>query len=190
MKDTLLKKSFGENDLKRIRNLIQGNTNASSKSIFGYEKNNIYRNNEEIFEENGKKWIIIDGIKKSYSKLNSLKISLKSPLLCPECHKPMGKYDSQMFKIHQKCLDCVATQESLLKINGSYDEYKNNIFHNNIEFFINEAIEYVKDEINSNDMFVTEEGDIENWEGGDTFRKKFLNETLKELEEFKSSQNI
>jgi hypothetical protein len=189
MKDTMLKKSFDSNDLSRIRNLISGNVDGTTKTLFGYSNNKIDRNESEIFEENGKKWIIENGIKRSYSRLNSLKISLKSPLLCPGCGKPMNSYDSKMFKINGSCMDCTSSNESLLKINGGFEEYKNKIFSKNIDFFIDEAIEYIKDEIDSSDMFVTEEGDVEDWGGGEEYRLEYLNNTLKELEEFKISRS-
>ena len=76
----MLKKEFNKKDVNRARNLIMGNTGASSETQIGYVKKRIEYKEGDIWTENKKTWTIKNGIKKSISKLNSIKKEIFMPL--------------------------------------------------------------------------------------------------------------
>jgi hypothetical protein len=64
-------------------------------------------------------------------------------------------------------MDCVAQMETKLRLEGKWDEYVNKIHNEGIDKLILEYQEFIKESINeSNNNFVTEQGDVESWVGG------------------------
>ena len=61
---TQLKKEFSPEDLQRARNIITGQTGNRTKVQSGYEKKQIEYKEGDVWEENGKKWTIKDGLNK------------------------------------------------------------------------------------------------------------------------------
>ena len=69
MEDNILKKEFKKNDVERIRNLVQGKYGEKTGQSVGYQKKIIDRKEGDIWEEDGRKWTIKDGIKQNVTKL-------------------------------------------------------------------------------------------------------------------------
>ena len=65
MKESVLKKEFSEKDIQRVRNLVKGKDGEKTQTSVGYSKKYIHRNEGEIWEEDGRKWTIKDGIKQN-----------------------------------------------------------------------------------------------------------------------------
>ncbi len=169
MKETLLKKEFKERDVQRLRNLITKKYGDSTANQVGYEKIEQERLEGDVWEENGKTWMIKNGIKQTVTKLDSIKEALRMPYLCPSCSTPMGSsLDKKFYPIHKTCFDCVVKKESKLKAEGKYEEYAQNIIRKNIITYIEEAEKFIEElEIaNTKETYVTEQGDVEDWEGG------------------------
>lgn len=191
-KETLLQKEFAEKDIKRIRNLVSGNYNDATQTQVGYSRRHIERKEGEVWEENGKSWTIKNGIKISVSKLERAKTYSYTPILCPNCSKPMkGQHDKKMFRIHNMCLDCVVEMETKLKLEGKYEEYENNIVKNNANFMLDEFENGFEDFLNSFDAtsFVTEQGDIEDWHVKALDKQKIREQVTKDLEEARAKLN-
>lgn len=185
MSESMLNKEFRERDIQRMRNIVTKNFDAATVSQVGYEKKEVSRNEGEIFEENGKRYIIKNGLKQSYTKLDEAKKTLRMPLLCPECSKPMTHtHDKTMYNWHKKCYDCVIVFETQLRAEGKYQEYEQNLIRQN-------QLSYLKDLENmilmddDNESFITEDGDVERWDGGNKKVKQMKEQALKELEEIK-----
>ena len=85
----MLKKEFKKKDVKRARNLITGNSGASSETQIGYKKKIIEYKEGDVWTENKKTWTIKNGIKKTVSKLNSIRKEIFTPLCCPKFSKVM-----------------------------------------------------------------------------------------------------
>jgi hypothetical protein len=191
-KETLLQKEFAERDIKRIRNLVSGNYNDATQTQVGYSRKHIERKEGEIWEENGKSWTVKNGIKISVSKLERAKTYSYTPILCPDCSKPMkGQHDKKMFRIHSMCLDCVIVMETKLKLEGKYEEYEKNIVKNNANFMLDEFENGFEDFLNSFDAtsFVTEQGDIEDWHVKALDKQKIREQVTKDLEEARIKLN-
>jgi hypothetical protein len=90
-----LKKEFGQRDVQRMRNIISGNTGDRTQIQTGYEKGISTHKEGDVWEENGKKWTIKDGIKQNVTKLDSVKNLVVMPLSCPNCGHVM-KVDNGM----------------------------------------------------------------------------------------------
>lgn len=164
----MLKKEFKRKDVNRMRNLIQGKTDASSNTQIGYKKEIKKYKEGDIWTENKKTWTIKNGIKQTISKLDAIKKEVFMPLCCPKCNKVMKKrLDKPHYRIHKKCYDCVIEFEHKLRIKGQYEKYKKAIkAKNSLEYL--EGIEsYLLEAVNtSNSNFVSEDGVIERWVGG------------------------
>jgi len=164
----MLNKEFKRKDVERMRNLIKGKSGESAETQVGYTSKKVSYKEGDIWEENGKKWIIKDGIKQTYTKLDKIKKEAILPLFCPNCGSLMKKrLDAKMYKIHKTCFDCVVEMEHKLRIEGKYEEYERNIIANNAESYLDDLEQYLLEAINtSNDQYVSEKGEIERWKGG------------------------
>ncbi len=191
MKDNVLKKEFSKADVQRARNLITGNEGARTTEGIGYTKKYEHYVEGDVWEENGKKWTIKNGLKQNITKMDKFKKMGKTPLFCPECNTLMKKeLDKKVFPAYQKCFDCVIDYEAELQKQGKSEEYFKGLRNNHIESTIKGYKSFMKDQIdslNSNDHFVTEAGDIESWKGGidPEELKQQLQEGLEFLENMK-----
>ena len=68
MSDNVLKKEFNQRDVQRLRNLIQGKTGDKVTIGVGYTKQQEFHNEGDVWEEDGRKWTIKDGIKQNITK--------------------------------------------------------------------------------------------------------------------------
>ena len=188
MSESQLTREFDERDLQRMRNIITGNTADATRIQTGYEKKTIERKEGDIWEENGKKWTIKNGLKQTVTKHDKLRELVKMPLKCPECERAMkaNKLNKKMWNIHKKCFDCVIEYETKLKATGGYEEYAKKIMNANKNTFADDYEAAVKEyETAQPDTYVSEAGDIENWVGGKVNPEiiKALKENIKQLRE-------
>jgi hypothetical protein len=167
-KESVLKKEFDPKDVQRLRNLLTQKYGDKTTIGVGYEKEQKEYEEGNVWEENGKKWTIKDGIKQNITKLDKLKELSHFPLFCPCCSKPMNhKNDKLIYNNHKKCFNCLIEYETELKRLGLWDEYEKRIHNEGIDKFIENFQLWVKEMIDeSNQSFVTEQGDVESWVGG------------------------
>jgi len=182
----MLNKEFKRKDVNRMRNLIEGKTGESSELQVGYTTKREDHKEGDIWVEGGKKWIIKDGIKQTYTKLDRAKKEAILPLFCPKCSSLMKKRnDTKMYNIHKMCFNCVIDMEGKLKIEGKYDEYERNAVANNAEAYAHHLESYLMDALNtSNTQYVSEKGEVERWKGG-IDKEKLTKEIKESLVEFK-----
>ena len=168
MKDNVLKKEFSKKDVHRARNLITGNTNSRTSQGVGYSKKYEHYKEGDIWEADGRKWTIKNGIKQNVTKMDKFKKMGKVPLFCPECSTLMSKeLDKKVFPAYQKCFDCVVDYEAQLQKEGKLKEFHQSLRNQHIDNAINDFKLFMGDAIKeSNQNYVTEAGDVENWKGG------------------------
>ena len=176
----MLKKEFKRKDVQRARNLVMGNSGASTGTQIGYKKETKDYKEGDVWTEGRKTWTIKNGIKQTLSKLDTIKKEVFTPLCCPSCGKVMKHHlDISNYKIHKKCHDCVIEFEHKLKIKGDFSKYIKLMENKNSLDIVNEMESYLLDAINtSNSGFVSEDGVIERWVGG--INKKDLTKKVKE----------
>ena len=181
-----LKKQFKEKDVNRLRNLLSKKGNESAVSGVGFTKETVEHAEGDVWEENGKKWTIKDGIKQNITKLSKIKDLVILPLLCPNCsHQMKHKLDKKFYNIHKMCFDCVIKMETKLRATGQYEEYEKSIVNRNVKSFIKEAKDFVSNMSNEvNDAYITEQGDVEKWSGGENLVEEKKKKMLEELDIF------
>lgn len=188
MSDNVLKKEFDKRSVQRVRNIINNKLGDSTGIQVGYKKQ-IQEHIEGVpFEENGKTWIILDGIKQTVTKLDAFKKLTLIPLLCPECNNSLSSsYDKKMYLIHKKCMDCVVKFETKLKIDGKYNEYAAAIIKGNIDHFLKEYEEFLNDALKNIAVkgHITEDGTIEKWLGNN---KNIIEKSQEQLKIAKESR--
>lgn len=93
---------------------------------------------ERWVDHDGKEWEMKNGIAQSISKLKDA----KTPWWCPVCEKTMDRLDTASWRVHAKCLDCVAKDETKLKTQGKWDvERKKGELRNVIAYLKDRLIE-------------------------------------------------
>ena len=186
-KESTLKKEFKKSEVQRMRNIITGNTGDRTQVLGGWEATVEEHKEGDTWEEDGKRWTIKNGIKQSITKLDKFKHLVSLPLTCPNCKKPMkaNELNKKMYSVHKMCLNCVVDMESKLKLEGKYEEYEKNILNMNKNASLEEFEQALDSWLEEKDTFVTEQGDIESWQGGD--KNKIYKELKEKIQEFRKT---
>ena len=165
---TKLKKEFKRKDVERLRNLVTGKYGNKTTIGVGYKKAAEFYEEGDIWEEDGRKWTIKDGIKQNITKLDRAKKAHLKPLLCPKCDKIMNKgADPGYYNQFGHCFKCFKRFESQMKHDGLWDEFEKRTINGNIDSFIKWYRDLVNESLDaSNAGFVAENGDVESWNGG------------------------
>tara|TARA_R110001592_G_scaffold252600_1_gene515380 strand:+ start:86 stop:661 length:576 start_codon:yes stop_codon:yes gene_type:complete len=188
-KDNVLKKEFAKNDVNRLRNLVQGKYGEKVQQGVGFNKKDEFRGEGDVWEEDGRKWTVKNGIRQNITKFDKAKKAHVMPIFCPNCKKPMKKtFDKDYYNIHKKCFDCVIDFEHDLRKAGLFEEYEKNIQNAEIDGFIGDFKAHVEESLTQdNSSYVTEAGDVENWVGGLNRERvlEALDKTINHLEKMK-----
>lgn len=180
-KESLLKKEFTSKDVNRARNLVKKDFSAKTVDGIGYAKSHTAYEEGDIWEESGRTWTIKDGIRQNITKLDAAKKVFQIPLVCPKCKGSMKHHLAQkMYKIHKMCFECVIDYEADLRKAGLYSSYEKAMMQGNMKVFANDIEQWMLESISSVDTYVTEQGDIEDWNGNDSKFKQQLTENVKE----------
>ena len=174
--ESLLKKEFKQSDVQRVRNLVNKDFTSKTKAQSGYKKSADRHREGDIWEESGKKWTIKNGIKQNITKLDAAKKAIRIPLTCPNCGGPMKHWlAKKMYKIHGFCFDpCTVEMEADLRKAGLYDQYEKRMMQGNMKAFAQDVEQWVEDLVNTNETFVTEAGDIEDWKSNSNKDRELL----------------
>jgi hypothetical protein len=188
MSENQLKKEFSKRDVQRMRNIITGDAGAATGTQIGYSKQQQDYQEGDVWEENGKKWTIKNGIKQTITKYDALKRLVVMPIVCPHCNKPMkvNEYNKKMWTIHKMCFDCVIDMEAKIKFDGKWDEYEKNTLNINKDTMVNDFEEAINSFLSTkNDSYINEQGVIEDWGGGKVNEDEIKNikEYIKKLRE-------
>jgi ribosomal protein L44E len=189
MSDNVLKREFKERDVQRMRNIITKDYTAKTVTQVGYSKAQIEHKEGDVWEEAGKKWTIKNGIKQTVTRFDKLKESINLPLTCPKCGKAMKNHNlnKKMWPLHKMCFDCVIVMETELKRTGQYEEYVRNLTTRGVKTYITELesalLELALED--SNEEFVTEQGDIEKWTGKGIDKQKLTQEIQEYIQKLK-----
>jgi hypothetical protein len=184
----MLKNDFKSADVQRLRNLVTGKQSERSTAGVGYSKKQETHDEGDVWEENGRTWTIKNGIKQNITKLDKAKKEVTLPLFCPCCDQLMKNKNDKLFYIqYKRCFNCQVDFETDIRKHGLWEEYEKNIINSDVDSLIQDYNVWI-DEIvnNSNESFITENGDVERWVGSS--KKKLLEskeETIKYLQSLK-----
>lgn len=189
MKDNVLKKEFSKKDVNRLRNLVTGKYGDKTQQGIGYSKKEEHYKEGDVWEEGGRQWTIKDGIKQNVTKLDKAKKAHVMPLFCPNCGTQMKSHlDKPYYRIHKMCYNCVIDFEHNLQKAGLWEEYEKRIINADIDGFINDLKFFVEAKLaESNESFITEQGDVEKWDGGVNKKRALeaLDKSIANLEKMK-----
>ncbi len=191
-KESTLIKDFRSKDVQRMRNIITKNYNNKTGTQIGYNKEYIEHGEGDVWEERGKKWTIINGIKQTVTRLDELKEKIFIPLVCEKCNNPMNnKLDKYMYPIHQMCFNCVIEFETKLKYEGKFEDYILNIKKQGIIYHIKEMENILLELLleQPGESFVTEAGDIELWKGK-LNNQQYVEDIQEYINKLKSTINL
>ena len=129
-------------EFKKVQKKINDQMNKyADKIIVGQytaEKEPDRQEGDSWKDHDGKLWTLKNGIKQSVSPLQDA----KTPWWCPQCGKTMDKLDVKTFRAVTKCYDCVAKEESRLKMDGKWDQYKEKkILQNQMDWLKDRIVE-------------------------------------------------
>jgi len=189
MSENVLKKQFQQKDVQRLRNLVQGKYGDKVGQSVGYSKSEVNYKEGDIWEEDGRKWTIKDGIKQNITKLDAAKKAHLMPIFCPCCGSKMHvDIDKAYYNLHKKCLNCVVAFEHELRVAGLYDAYEKRIINSDLDGFIDDFTKFIESELTlTNNSFITEQGDVEKWVGAPNKEKVLegLEKTIEHLNSLK-----
>jgi len=183
--ESTLKKEFSKRDVQRMRNLVTGKSGERTQVQAGWEKQTEDHKEGDVWDEDGKKWTIKNGIKQSITKLDKFKHLINLPFSCPSCNSPMknDEITKKMYSIHGMCFECVVKMEDKIKLEGKWEEYAKGAMNRNKNASLEEFEQALDSWLQDKDTFVTEQGDIENWSGGD--KTKVYQELKEKIDELK-----
>lgn len=186
-KESRLKKEFKKRDVQRMRNLITEKKGDATQTQVGWEKYKQDHKEGDVWEELGKTWTIKNGIKQTITKLDAIKKLAILPISCPSCKKPMkvNEFNKSAYKTKGVCLDCVVKQEDELKIKGDYSSVLEERKKADVSVMVKDLENALEAWYTANENYVNEQGDIENWLGGD--KKTIYEEAKKELGRIKNT---
>lgn len=187
MHNNTLKKEFSKRDVQRMRNLITGKTGDRTHVQTGWEKHKQDYKEGDVWEELGKTWTIKNGIKQTVTKLDDIKKLAILPLSCPNCKKPMkvNEFNKSAYRVKGVCLDCVMKHEDDLKIKNKYEAELEFRRKSDVSAMVNDLEAALEAWYKANENFVNEQGDVENWSGGD--KTEVYEQAKKELDRIKNS---
>jgi len=93
--------------------------------------------------------------------------------------------NKKMYAIHDRCFDCVIEMEAKIKLDGKWEEYERGMVKSNARASLLDFEKAVDAWYEEKDTFVSEQGDVEKWSGGD--KNKMYEEIKARLQEIKSS---
>jgi hypothetical protein len=185
--DSVLKKEFKHNDVQRLRNLVQGKYGDKTTMGTGYEKAKEFHVEGDIWEEDGRQWTIKNGLKQNITKLDKAKEGIVLPIFCPKCSKATKQHlDKKWFVMYGHCFNCQVDHEHQLRKEGKLEAFEKDVINQHLEGTINDFEVWFDELINTNNSFVTEQGDVEKWDGdGKSQLLKYKEEALEYLKKQK-----
>ena len=182
MSDSSLKKEFRREDVQRVRNIVNKDFTAKTKSQTGYNKSSGRYKEGDVWTESGKEWTIKNGIKQNITKLDAAKKALRIPLACPKCGGSMKHHlHKKMYKIHGFCFDCTLEYEAELRKVGLYKKYEASMINGSIDAFAKDLTAWVNEYTVQSSTFVTEQGVVEDWNSDSTSQNKKVMANLKDF---------
>jgi hypothetical protein len=183
--NSILKKEFKQRDVERLRNLVKGKYGERTTMGTGYTKAKEFHNEGDVWEEDGRQWTIKNGLKQNITKLDSAKQGVVLPLFCPKCSKSMKPHlDKQWYIINGHCYNCQVDYEFQLRKEGKFEEVQNQAINDHVDGLVKDFEIWFEEMINTKDSFVTEQGDVEKWDGSG--KEQLLKQKQEALEYLKT----
>ena len=93
----------------------------------------------------------------------------------------------KMYRIHGFCFDCTVDYEAELRKAGLYEQYEKAMLRGGQEAFIKDIEAWIFDSVNTQETFVSEEGEVDTWIGAEKTKKAVLDKLQDFLEIYKKA---
>lgn len=146
-----------------------------------YVAERIERKEGDTWEVDGKLWERKNGVNQSISKLQDA----KTPWWCPQCKKSMNtRLDTKFYNKRGKCYDCIVKEETVMRTNGTWQEYQRKVLYANVIAKVKDTIAEFKDvqRTVSNPQIHFQDGRFEEWDVNIDQIKVDLQEEIDKLE--------
>ena len=185
--NSVLKKEFKQRDVERLRNLVKGKYGERTTMGTGYTKAKEFHGEGDVWEEDGRTWTIKNGLKQNITKLDKAKEGIVLPLFCSCCNNVMKPHlDKRWYVLYGHCFNCQVDVEHKLRKEGKLEETEQQITNDHVDGITKDFEVWFNELLNTNDSFVTEQGDVEKWDGsGKEQLIKQKEEALKYLQSLK-----
>lgn len=184
-----MKKASGKSNLSIIKDYLEGNRPFVQVSMSGVEDLSNMPEGHQWEDINGKQWKKINGrkvaINKSATILNEERCSI-----CNNDIRWGTKYDKQVWPKTRKCYDCFIEFETQLKIRGLYNSYQRNRDLLNLNGFLidlknklKETIEWCNNPENKKLNYFNDDGatEVETWQDNTDSVEKIKNDASNDL---------
>ena len=132
----------------------------------GYTKAKEFHNEGDVWEEDGRQWTIKNGLKQNVTKLDKAKEGIVLPLFCSCCNNVMKPHlDKRWYVLYGHCFNCQVDAEHKLRKEGKLEETEQQITNDHVDGITKDFEVWFNELLNTNDSFVTEQGDVEKWDG-------------------------
>ena len=88
----------------------------------------------------------------------------------------------KMYRIHGFCFDCTVDYEAQLRRAGLFDQYEKAMMSKGQQAFVKDVEAWVLDQVSPQETYVSEEGEVDTWIGGDKTKKVVLDKLQDFLE--------
>lgn len=103
-----------------------------------YSVPQIERLEGERWVEDGKSWIMHDGVKKSVSFLQEARM----PWWCPKCSVPMNhRFDRKFYFLRGHCFNCNVEWEGKMRLEGTWETFEKRMLRENEKSFLRDKIQ-------------------------------------------------
>ena len=170
-------------NIRRIRNILAENNTGKTRISSGYKKEFIERKEGDIWEEKGKTWTIKNGVERTVNKLSKLREIATIPLAC-KCGHPLKHHlDKNAWNMTGECYTCLLKKETKHRLNGTFEDYIKEKRKANTKSWMGDAEIEFKEELEAlnKKQYITEFGDIEDW-NGNINKEKIKERQKQELE--------
>jgi hypothetical protein len=176
-------------ELDMLRKRMLRDLTHASKTIIDLNKI-VTRLEGETWKEDGKEWIFENGFVKKLTDIGTVAKNTTIPNFCPKCSKKMiTNVDIEMYKTFGHCLECQTKFETSLKINGTYEQYMNQIHNDEIDYrmaqLVKEMEEYFEASVDKKVMDVNFQTDLIKNDISDDIVRRNVKEKLDYLEKLK-----
>lgn len=186
-----MKTCNGKSNLDIVKSYLNG---ERPFVIVGYEPpaEEKHKDGDTWKDENGKEWIQV-GASKISKTLHDTRESTRQ--ICSSCKKDIywssDRNDEKFFLKTGKCYDCVVSEETKMRLDGTFEVYEKlkviknqKSFLNELKTKIEESISWLQNKSNKIE-YMNEDGTTEQWT--DISRESFLEDAEKDLKEVNKS---
>ena len=178
-------------NIKAIKEMLSGTHKTQTKIQMGYTGERVNREEGDIWEENGKKWTIKNGIKKSVNKLGNymdqFDFSNCYQDSCNITQYNMTDLDKKMSSFHGMCFNCATKMKTKMMLDGTWEAYEQERVKKNAIAWLNDAENDVLEikKAMTKTEFVNSNGSVEKW-SLDKKEEKIIDEIDTQWSKYKS----